>query len=73
MKELDTSELGPIRHTPPKIDSLYKLLRHVNELNTDAEPGVTFWSVVLLYNTVVWRRDAKNNCTLHEIYSGVLK
>jgi len=50
-----------------------ELLEHVNRLNTRSEIGVTYWTVTVMYNTVIWRRDAKNHVTFYETIEGVPK
>lgn len=52
------------------------LLEHVNELNKRAalnNTGKTYWTVTVLYNTVVWERDQDGVSAMHETYEGVPK
>lgn len=44
-----------------------ELLEKVNELNMRAAPGFSYWTVVVLYNHVIWQRDHLNRCTFHEV------
>ncbi|QJD54429.1 hypothetical protein P9A28_gp43 [Sphingomonas phage Eidolon] len=63
---------GRIAIDPPKIDSLLKLLKHVNELNMRAKDGERYWTCVVLYNTVVWKQTG-SDAVMVEVYDGVLK
>lgn len=77
VKPLDTSELGPIKIDAAKVphDRL-SLLERVNNLNVEAfGKGIRdrFWTVTVLYNTVIYRRIGDFEPTIYEVYEGVLK
>lgn len=53
-----------------------QLLEHVNGLNLRAavnNTGKTYWTVTVLYNTVVYERDQDGEVAIHETYEGVPK
>ena len=47
-----------------------ELLEHVNQLNTLAEPGERYWTVTVLYNTVVYKAVGKE-AKIFEVEKGV--
>ena len=53
-----------------------QLLEHVNGLNMRAainNTGKTYWTVTVLYNTVVYERDQDGVVAMHETIEGVPK
>jgi len=67
---------GRIALDPPTINSRLKLLEHVNALNMRAAlntTGKTYWTVTVLYNTVVYEIDQDGITAIHEVFEGVLK
>lgn len=77
MDKLDTSELGPIKIEPPKKphDRL-SLLEYVNRLNIEAIAkghAVKYWTVTVLYNTVIYKQMHACEAVIHEVYKGILK
>lgn len=76
VEPIDTTKLGRIACDPPTIDTRLKLLEAVNALNTRAavnNTGKTYWTVTVLYNTVVYERDQDGVVAIHETLPGVLK
>lgn len=76
VEPIDTSTLGRIACDPPKIATRLDLLEAVNALNTRAatnNTGKTYWTVTVLYNTVVYERDQDGEVAIHEVLSGVFK
>lgn len=51
-----------------------QLLEHVNKLNLDsgATGGtVMYWTVTVMYNTVVWRKVLGQRAEIYETYEGI--
>lgn len=63
---------GRIACDPPAIDTRAKLLEYVNELNTRNE-FEKYWTVTVLYNTVVYRKAEDCEATIVHVFEGVLK
>lgn len=49
------------------------LLERVNQLNVQSDPGVTYWTVTVMYNTVIYRRGKTGRVTMREVIEGVPK
>lgn len=67
---------GRIACDPPSINTRLKLLEHVNELNKRAGvngTGKTYWTVTVLYNTVIYEADQNGETAIHEVFEGVLE
>lgn len=76
VEPIDTSTLGRIACDPAKITTRLDLLEAVNALNTRAavnNTGKTYWTVTVLYNTVVYERDQDGVVAPHEVLAGVFK
>lgn len=50
-----------------------ELLERVNELNTRSPNGTRYWTVTVLYNTVIWSQFAFHEPKMHEVIEGVPK
>jgi len=56
-----------------------ELLEKVNRLNIEAHlddkafSHYTFWTVTVLYNTVIYKCDSNGNVEMHEVIEGVPK
>jgi hypothetical protein len=75
-KKLDTAELGPIKIEPVRPKTRVELLEYVNQLNIKAHgKGIRdkFWTVTILYNTVIYRQIGNFEPTMFEVHSGVFK
>lgn len=67
---------GRIAIDPPKIRTRLDLLEAVNALNMRAavnNTGKTYWTVTVLYNTVVYERDQDGVVAMHETLEGTFK
>lgn len=50
------------------------LLEKVNSLNTRGHAGgVMYWTVPVMYNTVIYRRDPNGDVSMVEVIDGVLR
>lgn len=53
-----------------KAEQLAKLYERVNDLNTKAavnNTGKTYWTVIVLYNRVIYERDQDGVVAIHEV------
>lgn len=76
VEPIDTSKLGRIAIDAPSITTRLQLLEAVNALNMRAavnNTGKTYWTVTVLYNTVVYERDQDGVVAMHETLEGTFK
>jgi hypothetical protein len=64
-------------HAPAQLEekalSRLELLEKINRLNTMAEPGERYWTVTVLYNTIIFRQKGNGRCEMLEFIYGVTK
>jgi hypothetical protein len=52
-----------------------ELLERVNTLNISAAPGIRYWTVTVMYNTVIWCGGLDGNSepftAMHDVIPGV--
>lgn len=70
VEPIDTSKLGRIAMDYDPDMTREQLLEYVNELNVKAvreKKREKYWTVTVLYNTVIYREDADGNVAVFEV------